>query len=74
MIRSREALLAALRCGETVARLTQFEGAHPEPRWALAGNGETVVPTAVRAADHHGELAVIQRDLLGEPMQYGAAP
>lgn len=71
MIRSREALLAALGRGETVAQLTDSAG---EPHWAITATGEAVHGMALRAAMRRDELDTVSRDLFGEPMQYGARP
>lgn len=74
MIRSRQALLDALTCGETIALLTDYAGAQT-PHWCIASTGEAVGGSAFAAAKARGELAPVQLDLTGEPMQYAhAAP
>lgn len=72
VIRNADDLLTELRRGRSVARLDGIDGTRrtPKLRWAVVETGETVLAKAVRVATPR--LSIIQRDLIGEPMQYGA--
>lgn len=69
MIGSQKKLIEKLSGGETVALLSCGTGF----RWQISGTGEHVALGAVRTAAERGKLAVLQRDLCGDPMQYGSA-
>jgi hypothetical protein len=71
VISTKDHLLAELAKGRTVALFCGMDStpAAQKHRWAIAETGETVSSRAVRGASP--ELEVIQRDICGEPMQYG---
>jgi hypothetical protein len=70
MIRKRSDLLVELENGMTVSRLLGFGGLN-EWRWCVTETSEPVHGAALKWALANDRLAVIQRDICGEPMQYG---
>jgi hypothetical protein len=70
MILTADTLRHALSGGHTLTRGHPFEGAG-SPIWFIAETCEQVHTFAVRALTHAGELAAVQRDLAGDPLQFG---
>lgn len=72
MIRSSVALGAILEQGRTIVRLTELTGA-THFRWVMADTNEPVHTQAIKSLEKKGAIAVISRDLCGDPMQMGLA-
>lgn len=71
-IRKVADLLTEVEHGESVSRLVGFGGLN-DWGWCITGTNEPVHGASLKAAIKRGHLRVIQTDIAGEPMQYGAA-
>lgn len=69
MIRSRDALIACIERGDTVAHQAVFEGRGF--RWAVVATGEPVSRATIARALKAEKIAAIQTDFYGDPCQYG---
>lgn len=72
MIRSSVALEAILGQGRTVVRLTELTG-QTAWHWVLGDTNEPVHKGAISTLERKGKIAVVSRDLCGDPIQIGAA-
>lgn len=72
MIRSSVALEAILGQGRTIARLAELTG-RTHFRWVTTDTNEPVHSQAIKTLEKRGLIAVVSRDLCGDPMQLGAA-
>jgi hypothetical protein len=72
MIRSPIALAALIGEGRTIARLAELEG-RTKFRWVMTDTNEPVHFAAVKRVVWSGAVAVVAKDICGDPIQLGRA-